>query len=124
MVDASATALRHADLAARTVSIKIKFADFTLITRSHSMDTPIDATPAIGAVAAALLDSVDLNQGVRLLGVSLSGFGDHQVGLQLSLDLGPSGEDRTACRPVRESDRTLCSVPTRKPSGSSSRGER
>ena len=80
MVDASATALRGAELSARTVSVKIRFGDFSLITRSHTMSTPIDASPAIGAVAAALLDSVDLKLGVRLLGVSLSGFGREEGG--------------------------------------------
>ncbi len=99
MVDASATALRRAELSARTVSVKIRFGDFTLITRSHTMGTPIDASPAIGAVAAALLDSVELRSGVRLLGVSLSGFGREEVGTQLSLDLGsldPGSDHRTA----------------------------
>jgi DNA polymerase-4 len=88
MVDAAATALRRADLAARTVSIKIRFADFTLITRAHSMSAPIDATPAVGEVAAALLDSVELKTGVRLLGVALSGFGRVDEASQLTLDLG------------------------------------
>ena len=37
MVDASATSLRRSGLAARTVTIKIRFADFTQITRSHSL---------------------------------------------------------------------------------------
>jgi DNA polymerase-4 len=90
MVDASATNLRHSGLAARTVSIKVRFADFAQITRAHSMNAPIDAAPAIGAVAEALLDSVELSKGVRLLGVSLSGFGHSGMGQQLSLDLGPS----------------------------------
>ncbi len=88
MVDASATALRRAGLAARTISIKIRFADFTLITRSHTMSGPIDTSPAIGRVAAVLLDSVDLDLGVRLLGISLSGFGRDGGGTQLSFDLG------------------------------------
>jgi DNA polymerase-4 len=94
MVDASATALRRAERAARTVTVKLRFGDFTQITRSHTLDGPVDATPAIGAVAAALLDSVDLSRGVRLLGVSLSGLADPGAGTQLRLDLdGPtSGE--------------------------------
>ena len=75
MVDASATALRRAERSARTVTVKLRFGDFSQITRSHTLDCPVDATPAIGAVAAALLDCVDLSRGVRLLGVSLSGFG-------------------------------------------------
>ena len=86
MVDASATILRRSDLAARTISVKVKFADFTMVTRSHSMDAPIDASAAIGAVATALLDSVAFDKGVRLLGVSLTGFGRSDAGMQLSLD--------------------------------------
>ena len=90
MVDASATILRRSGLAARTVNIKVRFSDFTMITRSHSLSVPIDATPAVAAVATALLDSVSasLDRGVRLLGVSLSGFGRSDQGVQLSLDLG------------------------------------
>jgi len=88
MVDASATNLRMAGQAARTVTVKIRFGDFSTVTRSHSMARPIDASPAIGAVAGALLDSVDLAKGVRLLGVSLAGFGEQDTGVQLSLDLG------------------------------------
>ncbi len=87
MVDASATNLRGAGLAARTVSIKVRFADFTQITRAHSTRTPIDTAPAIGAVADTLLDAVEVGRGVRLLGVSLSSFGRAEQGLQLSLDL-------------------------------------
>jgi DNA polymerase-4 len=91
MVDASASALRTAGQAARTVNIKVRFSDFTMVTRAHSLATPIDAAPAIGSVASALLESVHLDRGVRLLGVSLSGFGTGVVGHQLSLalDLGP-----------------------------------
>jgi len=57
------------------------------VTRSHTLDGPVDATPAIGAVADALLESVDLSRGVRLLGVSLSGLVDPGEGTQLRLDL-------------------------------------
>ena len=51
MVDASATALRQAERSARTVTVKLRFGDFTQITRSHTLDGPVDATPAIAAVA-------------------------------------------------------------------------
>jgi hypothetical protein len=44
-------------------------------------------------VAGALLDSVELDQGVRLLGVSLAGLGDPDTGFQLSFDLGPAAAD-------------------------------
>ncbi len=88
MVDASATTLRRSGLAARTVGVKMRFADFKLITRSHSLPIPVDATRAVAAVASALFDTVDLDRGVRLLGVALSGFGPPDQGVQLSLDLG------------------------------------
>ena len=88
MVDASATALRKAERGARTVTVKLRFGDFTQITRSHTLDGPVDATPAIAAVAGALLDGVDVTKGVRLLGVSLSGLADPGAGTQLRLDLG------------------------------------
>jgi DNA polymerase-4 len=90
MVDASATALRRAERAARTVTLKLRFGDFTQITRSHTLDGPVDATPAIATVAAALLDSVDLSRGVRLLGISLTGFVEPGIGTQLRLDLEPA----------------------------------
>jgi len=105
MVDASATALRSAQRAARTVTVKLRFGDFTQITRSHTLDGPVDATPAIGAVASALLDGVDLARGVRLLGVSLSGLAEPGGGTQLRLDLeatGTTDDARPDARP-RES---------------------
>jgi DNA polymerase-4 len=95
MVDAVSTHVRDARLSARTVTVKIRFGDFTMVTRSHSVAVPIDAAPAVGAVARPLLESVDVSAGVRLLGVSLSGFTDTGAGVQLSLlgdeDLGPEG---------------------------------
>ncbi len=100
MVDASATALRAAERAARTVTVKLRFGDFTQITRSHTLDGPIDATPAIAAVAVALLDGVDLGKGVRLLGVSLSGLSDRDGGTQLQLDLEPAGTAGSAAAGV------------------------
>jgi len=94
MVDASASALRTVGRAARTVNIKVRFSDFTMVTRAHSLAAPIDSVAAIGSVASALLESVPLEQGVRLLGVSLSGFGGvagHQLSLELDLGPGDSG---------------------------------
>ncbi len=105
MVDASATALRRAERAARTVTVKLRFGDFTQITRSHTLDGPVDATPAIGAVAAALLDSVDLSRGVRLLGVSLSGLAAPGAGTQLRLDLDAAGAARQMPGRARGRDR-------------------
>jgi DNA polymerase-4 len=105
MVDASATALRRAERAARTVTVKLRFGDFAQVTRSHTLDGPVDATPAIGAVAAALLESVDLSRGVRLLGVSLSGLADPGGGTQLRLDLDTPPAEGAADGSVGAGDR-------------------
>jgi DNA polymerase-4 len=117
MVDASATALRTAERTARTVTVKLRFGDFTQTTRSHTLDGPVDATPAIATVAAALLDSVNLSRGVRLLGISLTGFVEPEVGTQLRLDLEPAEE------PPRHSNRSGAAV-DRTPEGDPARAIR
>ncbi len=99
MVDAAATGLRASGKAARTVTVKLRFGDFGQVTRSHTLGSPIDAGPAIGVVASALVDSVERDRGVRLLGVSLSGLVDPAGGgTQLRLALGLGDEPPAAGR--------------------------
>jgi len=74
MAESVAVHLRGAQLAGRTVSVKVRFADFTTITRSHTLHVVVDTAPALAAVAAALLEGLDVSPGVRLLGVSASGL--------------------------------------------------
>ncbi len=74
MADAVGTRLREASLRGRTITVKVRFGDHSTITRSQTVAGPVDSPRAIGAVAGALLDGVDLSSGVRLLGVSLSGL--------------------------------------------------
>ena len=74
MADAVGARLHEAGLRGRTVSIKVRYGDFTTITRSHTLPRPVDSPHAIAVVAGALLDGVDLAAGVRLLGVSTSGL--------------------------------------------------
>ncbi len=98
MVDAATNQLRRDGLAARTVTVKVRFGDFSTITRSRTSRAPLDAGPAVMVVAEALLGSVDPRRGVRLLGVSLSGFAGAPDGEQLALDLG----DRPATDEARD----------------------
>jgi DNA polymerase IV len=59
----------------RTVTVKIKFSDFEQITRRMTMPTPLTTSEAIMAVSEAILRSeFPFRKGVRLLGVSMSGF--------------------------------------------------
>lgn len=68
--DAAAWLTRRA-LFARTVTIKVRYSDFTTITRSHSAPPTRDEEP-IAARAVALLDRTEAgHRPVRLLGVSV-----------------------------------------------------
>jgi DNA polymerase-4 len=58
----------------RTVTLKIKYADFTQITRSRSLTARTDATAVIFDTARDLLASLDLPRAVRLIGVGVSNF--------------------------------------------------
>ena len=73
--DAVATRLRRSAVAARTVTLKVRFADFRTITRSHTLPAATDVGHDVAEAAAALLDGVDTAAGVRLLGVSCSHLG-------------------------------------------------
>jgi DNA polymerase-4 len=87
MADAVGTRLREAKLAGRTITVKVRYGDRATITRSHTVGAPLDSPRAIGLVAGALLDAVEVSPGVRLLGVSVSGLVDIETTVrQLSFD--------------------------------------
>jgi DNA polymerase-4 len=76
MVDRVATRLRAAGLVGRTVQVKVRYPDFRTVTRAHTVEVATDLAAEIGAVARTLLAGLDLGDGVRLLGVSVSGLRD------------------------------------------------
>jgi DNA polymerase-4 len=66
--------LQKKNLLARTVTIKVRFDDFTTVTRSHSAE-PTHAADAFAARTAALLERTDAaRRPVRLLGVGAHGL--------------------------------------------------
>src|SRR4051794_9807851 len=99
--DAVATRLRAADVAGRTVTLKVRFADFRTITRSRTVPRPVDSGPSIARTAAELLAAVDPSPGVRLLGVSVSNLAP-RPGEQLRLDDGPEEAEPAVARAVDE----------------------
>jgi DNA polymerase-4 len=101
MSESVATMLRGSSSAARTITVKVKFKDLSLQTRSHTLARAISTGGAIGQVAAALLAGIDPGDGVRLLGVSASGLKEGG-GDQLSFDLGDGREDGTQSATTRE----------------------
>jgi DNA polymerase-4 len=74
MSDAVGARLAESALWGRTVSVKVRFADRQTITRSHTAAGPLRASHAVSTVAQALVDAVELPQGVRLIGVSVTGL--------------------------------------------------
>jgi DNA polymerase IV len=59
----------------RTVTVKIKWADFQISTRSRSMEMPVQTKDKLREVALVLIRSVfPPPKGVRLVGVTLSNF--------------------------------------------------
>ena len=95
LADAVASRLRGQGLAGRTVTLKVRFADFRTITRSRTEPEALDTGPGLAAVGSALLAAVDVSPGVRLLGLSVSNL-VAATGRQLSLDeasAGGSGDD-------------------------------
>ncbi len=66
---------RAAGVVARTVALKVRFADFTTITRSRTGGEATDVTREVYETAAALLAGLGLQRArVRLVGVRLEGL--------------------------------------------------
>lgn len=76
MADEVGRRLRRADLAGTTVKLKLRWPDFTTLTRQTTLPQPTDQDDEIYQTALALLTKVRARgQAVRLLGVGVSGLG-------------------------------------------------
>src|SRR5471030_304715 len=65
----------------RTVTLKVKFADFELISRSRTLVATIGSRDELGTVSTELLKTIfPTEKAVRLLGVSISGFSILAIG--------------------------------------------
>ena len=73
--DRTAARARSAGMAGRTVSIKVRFADFTTITRARTLRHHTDVSREIFATARELFDRLGLQRArIRLVGVRLEGL--------------------------------------------------
>ncbi len=87
--------LRAKGMRGRTVTVKLRYADFTTRTVQRTLPSVTDSERVFGPVAAELLDSVwRPGTGLRLLGVGLSGFGPATE--QMDLFSGVEEERRAA----------------------------
>ena len=88
VTERAARRLRDQKLAARTISIKIRFSDFTTITRSKTIDLPTNSTQEIYDQVRRLFNALALVRArVRLVGVRLENLESDQ-GLLEQLTLG------------------------------------
>ena len=104
--DAVASRLRAQGLVGRTVQLKIRFGDFTTITRSTTLTVAIDDSRSLLEAGRGLLELVDPSQGVRLLGLSVSGLSSDSS-RQLTFDEAIAGPG------WQEADRTIDEIRAR-----------
>ncbi|MDH5651581.1 MAG: DNA polymerase IV [Gammaproteobacteria bacterium] len=71
--------LRQAGLKGRTVHLKIRFADFRLITRSITLEHPSQTTDVLWQAVRTLLADCHLPQAVRLIGMGVSQLTDSET---------------------------------------------
>jgi DNA polymerase-4 len=78
-----------ASIRGRTVTLKVKFADFHQVSRSRTAESPLATQAAIDATVNELLEPLfPVGKGIRLLGVTLSSLaagtgGEHQLRLPI-----------------------------------------
>jgi DNA polymerase-4 len=71
----TAARLRSGGMAGRTVSLKVRFADFTTITRSRTLPEATDVTVEVHRAATRLYDALGLQRArLRLVGVRVEGL--------------------------------------------------
>ena len=78
--------MRRKGLEGKTISLKVKYSDFKLITRSVTLHHYTNDSAEIYSNVCSLLEKTAVGKRpVRLLGISLSNFTDSDAGRQLSL---------------------------------------
>ena len=72
MCERASSRMRERSLFAKTITLKIRFADFTTINRSKTLPLPIDTTHEIYEIAKVLYEALSIGRArIRLVGVSL-----------------------------------------------------
>lgn len=83
------TACKAKGLYGRTLTLKVKYADFDQITRSRSRATPLVDQEDLAALADELIASAfPPPKPVRLLGITASSFKPLAAAVQLKLPIG------------------------------------
>jgi DNA polymerase-4 len=77
LIDRVIVRLAKEGTSGRTITLKIRSYDFSTITRSVTLDQPTDSATKIFNGAKQLLAAIDTSNGIRLLGVGVSGLSDY-----------------------------------------------
>jgi DNA polymerase-4 len=65
--------IERSDARGRTVTLKLRYSDFSLVTRARSVPEPVSGKPEFAAIGLALLEEMlPLPQPIRLMGLTLS----------------------------------------------------
>jgi DNA polymerase-4 len=84
--------LRRAGLAARTITLKLRYEDFTTLSRSHTVAGPIDGARDLYREALELLSHLEVAGPVRLLGLGGSTLTGSDQPRQLGIEASESWE--------------------------------
>ncbi len=77
LTEKAAARLRENNYYAKTISIKVRFADFSTISRSKTLPLPIDSTHEIYEIAKTLYLALNLDRArLRLVGISLDNLSE------------------------------------------------
>jgi DNA polymerase-4 len=77
--------LRRAGLRGRTITLKLRYADFTTITRSHTSGSGVDGARQLYRIATELLATRDRPDPVRLLGLGAGSLESADAPQQLDI---------------------------------------
>ena len=112
LTDAVARRCRADGLSPRTCTLKLKFSDFRMITRSRTSTSPLSSAQAMLRLIESALDEIDFQDGVRLVGFSTRNFSeptaqsslfDDRAGASEATDLDAVWRDATlAIDEIRE----------------------
>ena len=106
LADRTASRMRASDLCGRTVTIKVRFANFSTITRSKTLEAEVDGSVEIYNVARDLYLRLDPDRPrIRLLGVAVTGLAPGPARRQLGFfdsRPGRAGELSRAVDAIRD----------------------
>jgi DNA polymerase-4 len=96
------------------VTLKVRFADFSTVTRSSTLPAPVGGTDDLRPVARELWRRIArAGRGIRLLGVAVSGLVSRDVPAQLALDGGQRHAAAAVVDEIRDRFGDTAVVPAR-----------